>query len=616
MLAACPPQPGLGSVTYSVAHVRHVVDLGSCLTWTVAPRAQFGKPRVPTFRSPDGRAVAFVRVTKREQTIVVRRAGRARPVLRVGEVYRVVDDDHGPIWLIGWSPDSRWLAYARPVGTGNFAIFLYDTKAAKLHQATSGYLNDRQPAFDPEGKYLYYASDRAFDPVYGTFDNTWTYANPTELVVVPLRADVKSPLAARNDAENPAIDTDKHEEKDKKADEKPPEKPAAPSNVDIDLDRFEARGVVLPPPGELQAFIADTSPSKRISLVDRLLADRAKYAEHWISFWNDLLRNDEGVNYYSETASRKSITEWLLAALESNLPYNRFVGKLLNPAAPQDPDGFLIGVNWRGEVSASQTPAMQAAQNTAQVFLGLNLKCNSCHDSFISRWKLKDAYGLASFFSEQPQLQLYRCDVAQNQYAEPRFLFPELNRAPQSDSPADRRSAAAAIFTDPRNGRLPRTLVNRIWHRLFGRGIVDNPDEMDGEPWSPALLDWLAADFVDHGYDPKHLLATLASSRAYQMRAVPRSVAVCGMTLSAEPAWNWQIEMRPDLIGSTLRDTIDCNAVITCAPTRTESMQICGRAAWPPSPMILMSASSVAAITGPERIANEPTGIPGPLCMP
>jgi len=122
MLAACPPQPGLGSVTYSVAHVRHVVDLGSCLTWTVAPRAQFGKPRVPTFRSPDGRAVAFVRVTKREQTIVVRRAGRARPVLRVGEVYRVVDDDHGPIWLIGWSPDSRWLLYTiDPDGSGSIA---------------------------------------------------------------------------------------------------------------------------------------------------------------------------------------------------------------------------------------------------------------------------------------------------------------------------------------------------------------------------------------------------------------------------------------------------------------------------------------------------------------
>src|SRR5213075_3466516 len=104
-----------------------------------------------------------------------------------------------------------------------------------------------------------------------------------------------------------------------------------------------------------------------------------------------------------------------LAALESNLPYNRFVGKLLNPAAPQDPDGFLIGVNWRGEVNASQTPAMQAAQNTAQVFLGVNLKCNSCHDSFISKWKLKDAYALATYFSPDPKLELFRCDAATGQ---------------------------------------------------------------------------------------------------------------------------------------------------------------------------------------------------------
>ena len=54
---------------------------------------------------------------------------------------------------------------------------------------------------------------------------------------------------------------------------------------------------------------------------------------------------------------------------------------------------------------------MQAAQNTAQIFIGLNLKCNSCHDSFISKWKLKDAYGLASFFSEEDRLRLYRCEV-------------------------------------------------------------------------------------------------------------------------------------------------------------------------------------------------------------
>ncbi|MCU1257415.1 MAG: hypothetical protein JWO80_300, partial [Bryobacterales bacterium] len=277
-----------------------------------------------------------------------------------------------------------------------------------------------------------------------------------------------------------------------------------------------------PTPGDLDAFIEDHSPEKRQELAERLLADKTKYSEHWISFWNDLLRNDEGVTYYSETASRKSITSWLLASLESNLPYDQFVAKLLNPVAPADPDGFLIGVNWRGTVSASQTPAMQAAQNTSQVFLGVNLKCNSCHDSFISKWKLKDAYSLAAYFSAEEKLQMYRCDIAQQQYATAAFLYPELNGPLSSTKPLDRRAAAAAIFTDPRNGRMPRTLVNRVWERLLGRGIVDNVDDMDGEPWSPEVLDWLAGDFVKSGYDLKHLIATIVSSRTYQLPAVAR----------------------------------------------------------------------------------------------
>ena len=277
---------------------------------------------------------------------------------------------------------------------------------------------------------------------------------------------------------------------------------------------------LLPSPEQLQAFLNDAAPNKREALVEKLLADDQKYAENWISFWNDLLRNDEGVNYYSETAGRKSISEWLFAALKNNTHYDQMVKKLLSPQAAEDPSGFLQGVNWRGTVSASQTPAMQAAQNTAQIFLGINLKCNSCHDSFISKWKLKDAYSLAAYFTVDEKLELYRCDVAQHQYAQAAFLYPELNHEPASDSQADRRAAAAAIFTDPRNGRLPRTAVNRVWQRLLGRGFVENPDEMDGEPWSPQLLDWVASDFVDHNYDLKHLIATILISRTYQMEAV------------------------------------------------------------------------------------------------
>jgi hypothetical protein len=164
---------------------------------------------------------------------------------------------------------------------------------------------------------------------------------------------------------------------------------------------------------------------------------------------------------------------------------------------------------------------MQAAQNTAQIFLGINLKCNSCHDSFISRWKLKDAYSLAAYFSNEEQLQLYRCDIAQSQHATASYLYPELNRQLPSTSAADRRATAVSIFTDPRNGRMPRTTVNRIWQRLMGRGIVEDVDDMDSEPWSPEVLDAVARDFVESGYDLKALIAEILNSRTYQLPAVP-----------------------------------------------------------------------------------------------
>ena len=84
---------------------------------------------------------------------------------------------------------------------------------------------------------------------------------------------------------------------------------------------------LLPSPDALQAFVADPAPDKRDRLVATLLADDKKYAEHWISFWNDLLRNEDGQTYFSEQNGRKSITEWLMPALVGNLPYDQFVGE-------------------------------------------------------------------------------------------------------------------------------------------------------------------------------------------------------------------------------------------------------------------------------------------------
>ncbi len=290
-------------------------------------------------------------------------------------------------------------------------------------------------------------------------------------------------------------------------------------------DRVFARRVyldtigLLPPPEELETFVADPASrdkDKRGQLVRRLLADNENYAIHWMTFWNDMLRNDyRGTGYID--GGRKQITHWLYAALEKNLPYDRFVAELIDPKP--ESEGFTKGIVWRGVVNASQTPQMQAAQNISQVFMGVNLKCASCHDSFINDWTLADAYGLAGIYSDGP-LEMVLCDKPTGKTAALRFIYPQLGEMnPQADKPA-RLKQLAQLITQRQDGRLTRTFVNRLWREFFGRGLVEPVDEMENPAWNVDLLDWLAEDFADHGYDAKHTIELMLTSRAYQLPSV------------------------------------------------------------------------------------------------
>jgi Protein of unknown function (DUF1549)/Protein of unknown function (DUF1553)/Planctomycete cytochrome C len=277
--------------------------------------------------------------------------------------------------------------------------------------------------------------------------------------------------------------------------------------------------VGLPPtPADLAAFDADTSPRKHQRLVDRLLDDRPAYAAHWLTFWNDLLRNAyHGTGFID--GGRRQITGWLYGALSSNKPYDRFVHELIAPVAGGGSDGFIYGIKWRGTVNESQRREIQAAQSVSQVFLGTNLKCASCHDSFVNHWKLTDAYALASVFSDTP-LELHRCDQPTGVPSTIGFLYPQIGQIDAQATREARVRQLADLLVNPRNGRLARTIVNRLWARLFGQGLVEPIDNLDAEPWHQDLLDYLAADLADHGYDLQRTLRLLAGSRAYRMPGV------------------------------------------------------------------------------------------------
>ncbi|MFN0054958.1 MAG: DUF1549 domain-containing protein [Planctomycetales bacterium] len=277
----------------------------------------------------------------------------------------------------------------------------------------------------------------------------------------------------------------------------------------------------LPPtPEELAAFEADRAPDKRERLVDRLMADQSLYAAHWLTFWNDLLRNAyHGTGFID--GGRKQVTGWLYAALYDNKPYDRFVHELVSPPSGGGSEGFTYGIKWRGTVNESQRREIQAAQSVSQVFLGTNLKCASCHDSFVNHWKLTDAYALSSVFADAP-LELHRCDQPTGTSSTVAFLYPQVGTIdPQAPREARMRQLAD-LLVHPNNGRLARTIVNRLWARLFGRGLVEPLDNLDAEPWNQDLLDFLASDLADNGYDLKRTLRRLATSRAYQLPAVAR----------------------------------------------------------------------------------------------
>jgi len=209
--------------------------------------------RYRPFWSPDGSKVAFV-----DQKMAINVCDVASGA--VTAIDRGLYLMHGGLsgFTFSWSPDSRWLAYARDAENQQRVIVLHDARSGTRHEVVSAFYDAALPVFDPGGKYLYVVTNRTFKPIYSDLDNSWIYANTTNVAAIPLRADVASPLAPRNDVEGEGEKKDekgKDEGKEKgkagdkgkdkgkqEAAEKEPPKPVA-----IDLAGFEERLVVLPP---------------------------------------------------------------------------------------------------------------------------------------------------------------------------------------------------------------------------------------------------------------------------------------------------------------------------------------------------------------------------------
>jgi uncharacterized membrane protein len=309
---------------------------------------------------------------------------------------------------------------------------------------------------------------------------------------------------------------------------------------------------LLPSPEEVTSFSNDNRPNKRALWIRQLLNHNDDYAMKWFTFWNDALRNDyTGTGYI--TNGRYSISDWLYRSIRSNKPYTEFVQELVSPT--DSSKGFVEGIKWRGVVNASQATELQAAQNVSQVFFGLNLKCTSCHNSFISDWKLDDAYAFANIFADS-SLEINRCDKPTGKFTNARMLWQQLGTINNTASRAVKMKELAENITKPEDGRLYRTLVNRIWAQLIGRGLVEPVDLMDNEPWDQDMLDWLAYNFQQNGSDIKELIYLITTSNTYQLPSVgfkePDQIIAAGYKFTGVLRKRMSAEEFADAVGTII----------------------------------------------------------------
>ncbi|MEM1166263.1 MAG: PDZ domain-containing protein [Planctomycetota bacterium] len=116
--------------------------------------------------------------------------------VETGDETVIAEDAWARLTGASWSHDSGWLALVLlHEGTGNGAVHLYEVATGVLTQVTDPMFDSSSPAFDHEGEFLYFVSNRRFSPTYGQIERTWIYGDASVVLMAPLRPDVEMPLA-------------------------------------------------------------------------------------------------------------------------------------------------------------------------------------------------------------------------------------------------------------------------------------------------------------------------------------------------------------------------------------------------------------------------------------
>jgi hypothetical protein len=289
-----------------------------------------------------------------------------------------------------------------------------------------------------------------------------------------------------------------------------------------------------PPAQSARAFVLDQSSTKRARLIDELL-ERSEFAEFWALKWCDLLRAEERL------LDRKGIElfhQWVRKSISEHKPLDQFAREIITARGS-------TYKNPAGNFYRATRTAMERGEAAAQLFLGTRVQCAQCHNHPFDRWTQDDYYDWQRVFARvgYKVLENRRRDTVDGHEfkgeqivyvaasgdvknprtgspAKPRFLG---ERGDCDTSNEDELTALAKWVTSPNNPFFAKAQANRIWYHLFGRGIVEPLDDFraSNPPSHPELLEALASDLVNHGFDLRQLVRVIMNSRTYQLSSTP-----------------------------------------------------------------------------------------------
>lgn len=294
----------------------------------------------------------------------------------------------------------------------------------------------------------------------------------------------------------------------------------------------------IPHRDEVRSFLADQHRDKRHRIIDQTLGS-PEWADGWVGYWQDVLAENPSVVFPTLNNSG-AFRQWIYESFRANKSFDRFATELIlmerigsGSNADSDASGFALA-------TGNDAPMAMRSHVAMKAFAAVDMKCARCHDSPVDSFRQSDLFQLAAYLNDKA-LEVPATSVAAvGQSKVPGLITTSLMagqviepvnlKAHWLDTPGPStlltpirpgpRGELAALLTSPSNSRFSDVLVNRVWARLFGVGLIEPVDNWNDDPVAthPRLLQFLSSEFVRTGYDVKALVRRIVRSETWQSR--------------------------------------------------------------------------------------------------